>query len=478
MKKSFFYAGILAAGLMTVSTSCSKDEEIINGGNEVVEAAAQEIVLQVTNGGDGLKTKAGRPLLSSEAKQSIDKVCVFVINANGVNKNKIVAKKIFENWNTASTIYDNVTDGHGRKDVWRLTGDDKLDANTQYRIYAVGYSSDSDYDGLVAMLEETMTVGSNFTSTDKTFLTTAIQNIKAEEIFAGDIASIETGEGGEFKEEDVLNKKNVLTLRRQVAGSFAYVTGIPVRKATETTEVDADGVKNLTLRLVSSNANEVIAFTKFNQNFTTTGENVQYVVNGASAGSGLATITKNGKFSDAVNNGGDGYILYQTNLGEWFPLGDTNKDGYLDEKDEGWNTPASVLGANLLDGTVFIGNFIIPFVKAAAGVQTLELQVVRGSEIIRTWNIRLPQDDSQINKDAGHVQVIDHSTGEFNPEFHPWGEDALSYSMVRNHLYSIGRKDSDDGEGGTDEPEDLSKGQNLILQVNDNWELIHQMEVE
>ena len=29
-----------------------------------------------------------------------------------------------------------------------------------------------------------------------------------------------------------------------------------------------------------------------------------------------------------------------------------------------------------------------------------------------------------------------------------------------------------------DEPQDLSTGQNLILRVNDNWELIHKMEVE
>lgn len=29
-----------------------------------------------------------------------------------------------------------------------------------------------------------------------------------------------------------------------------------------------------------------------------------------------------------------------------------------------------------------------------------------------------------------------------------------------------------------DKPEDLSKGQNLILKVNDNWEAIHQMELD
>jgi hypothetical protein len=30
---------------------------------------------------------------------------------------------------------------------------------------------------------------------------------------------------------------------------------------------------------------------------------------------------------------------------------------------------------------------------------------------------------------------------------------------------------------GKDEPEDLTKSQNLILKVNDNWEAIHKMEL-
>ena len=38
--------------------------------------------------------------------------------------------------------------------------------------------------------------------------------------------------------------------------------------------------------------------------------------------------------------------------------------------------------------------------------------------------------------------------------------------------------DPETPDPGKDEPEDLSKGQNLVLKVNDNWETIHQMGIE
>ena len=34
------------------------------------------------------------------------------------------------------------------------------------------------------------------------------------------------------------------------------------------------------------------------------------------------------------------------------------------------------------------------------------------------------------------------------------------------------------GENPEDKPEDLSKGQDLLLNVNDNWEIIHNMVID
>lgn len=104
-------------------------------------------------------------------------------------------------------------------------------------------------------------------------------------------------------------------------------------------------------------------------------------------------------------------------------------------------------------------------------------------KVLRVWNINLPSDDAQLYPTAGHALVWDGiSTGTETAfkelEEDGAGENKTSYSLVRNHLYGIGAKETDEYNPDKDEPQDLSTGQNLILQVNDNWELIHKMEVE
>lgn len=48
MKKKFYYAAMFAAGLMTISTSCSNEDEIINEGeNSEVATGEQVIVLDM-----------------------------------------------------------------------------------------------------------------------------------------------------------------------------------------------------------------------------------------------------------------------------------------------------------------------------------------------------------------------------------------------------------------------------------------------
>ena len=68
---------------------------------------------------------------------------------------------------------------------------------------------------------------------------------------------------------------------------------------------------------------------------------------------------------------------------------------------------------------------------------------------------------------------------------------ANTYSLVRNHLYGIGTRMNDDPGKGTDpdpdpdpeptdpdQPESLNNKQELVLKVNDNWEVIHGMELD
>lgn len=508
MKKHvLFVATLLALG--TAFVSCSKDEVVNNntGVETPVAEGEQEIILQVANTGDGLTTRAGRPLFSSEAKQTIDKVKVVIVDNNSGN---VVSVKVFTNWSTdaVSQIYN--TDGHGRKATWKLTGAERLAANGTYRVYAVGYTSTGSLytEGIKAF--EALSTNEEYASFVSKITATVVDG---EEIFAGEIASITTDTEGNFV-VTTGGANNVLTLHRQVAGVMGYFTSIPVYSAIDAataaaqqageSEQDKYQVTDLTnyqLRLVSSSMSNKMILEAFNSDFVNTGENVEFKVNGILEGS----VEKNQNFYTSDLNkvsGGeaDAYEVFTIDLAKWFPNGDVNNDGLLNDLDAedyttngNWDTPASVQGASFAPGSVFSGKFVIPFAKAI-GTQTLQLQLVgkkisdgtlsSSPEVIRVWNINLPSDDAQLYPTAGHALVWDGTTTNVSEtnfkalEGEGAGENQTSYSLVRNHLYGIGAKATDEFNPDKDEPQDLSTGQNLILKVNDNWELIHKMEVE
>lgn len=78
MKKNYLLGMALIASLSFYS--CDKEVVYVQDGNGVESVADgnQIITLQVENGGDGLATRAGRPLYSAEAKQSIDNVKLWI----------------------------------------------------------------------------------------------------------------------------------------------------------------------------------------------------------------------------------------------------------------------------------------------------------------------------------------------------------------------------------------------------------------
>lgn len=134
MKKKFYYAGMLAAGLLTFA-SCNNDEDPIIDQNQVqTEEDAQVIRIAVANAGDGLTTKAGRPLFSSEAAQTIDKVKVIIVS---LTDGSIVGEKIYNNWMSESDLYTD--NGHGQEAVWKLSGDDKL-TEGKYNVSSMNYN--------------------------------------------------------------------------------------------------------------------------------------------------------------------------------------------------------------------------------------------------------------------------------------------------------------------------------------------------
>lgn len=445
MKKGMFFA--LAASSLLFS-ACSSDDAVVStvGQNEAV----QQIVLQVASSGDGLTTRAGRPLYSSEALQTIQNVRVVIYDAT---TNAIVKDKQL-NWKDSKT-YTN----HGRQLTLTYKGDERL-GEGNYKVMAVGYSDNSDY---TYALDVTSTEA--LTGTYKDITATLKAGKVAEEVFAGDA---ELNINADKKITNLTKGEDdgvAVTLHRQVAGSFGYFQNIPA---------SVNGKAAATLRLVVRDKNDVLTFNNFNSSFTTAeASTIKYYVNGSKS---AAAPSSDAQFKD----GGKGYVLYSIDLNTWFPGGDNNKDGLLNAEDTNWKRPDDVK-TQVVKGSVFGSNFVIPF-NYAKGKNTMELQLLDADgNIIKHWTVSIPESD--LNKVAANG-VTD--------------ADASIFNVVRNHMYNLGVKTSTGTtttpdpsnptpdpkpdpkptpDPGKDEPEDLTKSQNLILKVNDNWEVIHKMEL-
>lgn len=446
MKKGMFFA--LAASSLLFS-ACSSDDAVVSteGQNEAV----QQIVLQVASSGDGLTTRAGRPLYSSQALQTIQHVRVLIYNT----ETKAIVKDEQLDW-TKSDKYDN----HGRQHTLTYKGNDRLGKGS-YKVMAVGYSEGSDY-------TYDLNVAGKDALTGKTYSNDITATLKegkkdAEEVFAGD-AALTIGDDQKITnltsgEEDGLD----VTLHRQVAGSFGYFCNIPAK---------VDGKIAKTLRLVVRDKNDMLTFKDFNSSFTAagaTGSTIKYNVNGSKSKG--TTFTPDAQFKDGDN----GYVLYSIDLNTWFKDGDKNNDGLLNA-DDTWARPTTVK-TQVVKGSVFGSNFVIPF-KLTSGKSTMELQLLdNAGDIIKTWTVSIPE----VNSNTENGNVADESASIFN--------------VVRNHMYNLGVKtsngtptdpdpskptpdpdpDKPTPDPGKDEPEDLTKSQNLILKVNDNWETIHKL---
>lgn len=451
MKKNYLLGMALIASLSF--NSCTKEIVYVQDGTGVESVAdgAQIITLQVENGGDGLATRAGRPLYSAEAKQTIENVKLWICDNDG----KVVYVKEISDWNTdGSTVY--TTGGHGRQTTIELKDADKLAAGT-YKVYAVGYSNSSDYDlTAVTDVEKTVEGEGKYTfSEDKINMVLPIKegatNKIGEEIFAGQMEfTVETGKG--FKKPIVLN--------RQVAGAFAYVKDIPFM----------EGAKYL--KLVASAQNQSLVLGNFNSvdlagNGSGNDANVKYVVNG-----------ENGK------SGSETYEISSIDLNEWFTaIKDENGDNLIDAGDN-WKNPYSSEGhPTFQKGSAFGGEFVIPFAHVD-GKQTLTLQLTNaGGNVLRSWKVNLRSSDEQLDQT---ITCWNSVSTDWSTEV--TDESANIYSLVRNHLYGIGTRMNDDPGEGTDpepnpsdpddQPESLNNKQELVLKVNDNWEVIHGMELD
>ena len=542
MRKQVWFSA-LAAGVLLFS-ACKSEDIPAQGGNE--SANDQKLVLNLATGGNQA-SRAGRPLLSSAAGQDIDKLTLFFIKEDG----NIALKKEISSaeWHNGATAYDK---GMQIEISLKASNGENLTASTagtEYTVYAVGYSEDTDYDN--GFLNGSLKKGAAFTQADNFWAQT--EEKTGEEIFAGEAkitaiqngstnetCLIQTSESGADYPESPAKAVPFIVLNRQVAGVTGYFTNIRTGKMTEGTGLKAEPVK---LRLVASGRNNRVKFENLVSGETTTSTTVNYVINGAQ-NSDLNNAKVDARFLNSSTD--DAYVVYEVKLADWFKYGgdtgrstfadcDINGDGvvgfedaiaYVYGKDnvaklqgddlkntwskaiEGdivsigtessevqckalsdfWAIPASNKGQQLVAGSVFAGEFLIPFAQKA-GKNTFELQLLdKDGQILDHWNVRIPEREKYTKPGDGGVSTGVIATAESDIS-------TSIYNVFRNHVYSLGLKAQDTDEGPVDptdpvtpdpkpepddddEPSDLSVGQNLLINVNDQWEIIHQMEID
>lgn len=442
--KKYFISGAMLAGLMSLA-ACSNDEGVVADNN----GAEQQFTITLASSGDrATRAAADRTLESEAAGQSIEKVTLIVRSQDdGANKNKVVYIHTLDNWNGTATNYD--TNGHGKKLTFTIPKADKLGAGS-YVVTAVGYN-EGNY---------TLSLPNKGDVVDKNITATTPTGAEAKEVFAGEQKFNVTADKKIEGTDASKAIQNVdVTLHRQVAGAYGYFTSIPAKIGD--TEVAS-------IRMVSRSKNTVLTFGSFNSSFTTTDANVMYMVNGS------VPATKTAKFL----NGDEANVLFSAQITDWFPGGDKNKDGVYDNKDTNWTKHYS---GSYLKGSVFASNFIVPF-SATQGKSTLELQLLDATgNVLYAWPVKLDASNDQISK-TGETASADLFGAGTAMGF---AETADVFSLFRNHIYSIGihkqgtsTTDPETPVPGTDQPTDLSKIQNVVIRVNDNWEALHHMSID
>ena len=490
MKKNYFLGAAAAFGLLAFS-SCSNDDDPVLGQGEV--ATGEQVIVLDMQDTDVLSTKS-RPLFSTTnkgAEQVTDvQLLVFGFKADKGEYQFVKKLPAITNWNNSSDDYD-----YGRKYEIKLTGENKLKSTDQggydkYIILAVG-QDESDTNSIPAPYKIELgtgdtddkyvkeltdnawtgregwnvasTPGNGFLQTAAIDYTRTDVTVRAGEIFSGVSTPIEFKADGGFS--------TTVLLKRQVAGVLGYFSRIPATV----------GEKTVTgIRLVSSARNNSLDLSTAladQEDDATHGlpgsKRTETVVNGFNAGDNAADA-KFGLGEETPEK--DAYTVYKIDLTKWFDWDSDQKtwkdDALLDERGEddvkllgnvkGWKNALDPSNSTVAvaDGAVLAGEFVIPFEKNSKN--TFELQLItRDGEtvnVLKAWDVKLDP-MSQGEKDGDKV-----------------------YNIYRNHMYQVGKRGSGDGptDPGTDpdKPQPLDKDQELIIKINDNWEFIHDMEIE
>lgn len=206
------YLFLSVVGTMMLA-ACSNDEAVPIESSDAVQTGP-ELTLTLNSGGDGLSTRAGRPVNSSEAANNVTAVKLYIYNASGADVTSSALAAGTQNpisWtagpSTPAAPGNNPTPAHKASQTVKLN---KLASDGEYTVVAYGYNLAADY---------TISGGGNG---DDVFTATLPALGNESELFAGKKnfnvvnGNIVAGSSGEVE------------LRRHVAGLLGYFKNVPI----------------------------------------------------------------------------------------------------------------------------------------------------------------------------------------------------------------------------------------------------------
>lgn len=404
-----------------------------------------------------------QPITGASSRQRFDKLELLILE-NKVPA-KVVYKTSFDGWsNTDNKVsVPWVSDsGVGREATVTLTGAECL-PDADYMVYAVGYESGS-FGGYQPFKD--VKIGDDFRTTE---VVTLPEGEGLTEIFAGgEIFHVQGGKIYSTPSDQAELEDGNIHLRRQVAGTFGYFTGIPAA---------VDGKTVAALRLVRTRKNQSIILGGFRGVDDSENFRKENVINGTNPSTAF-----DAKLAGSVEN--NAFIVYEINLANWFPGNtgnaalplDENRDGILNALDTNWQIDTTIFpegSISLPAGTVFGDSYLISVAMTeediAAGLPTFEFQVLDESgNILKSWPVYLRDLGGEELNQRTIVSLPEGGEGRTEITLEDNPETEYCYSIVRNRLYSMGEK-AHGQSYGEDTPIDLHLASNLVLDSQHEW---------
>lgn len=451
-----FLGALLFAGTLAF-TACQNETVIYldENGNPIenVELKEGEGLLKINLSNTSANSRAARPVGSSAAANNVNTVKVYVysktqegddftyddqirLKENQTNIELANAIITIKNYSGEDDHNNSSLENHDIANI-KLTG---ITAGRIYKFVAVGYNAES-AGGANPYGEASFNNFVASTTVDKT-------GYGVEELFAGVSKEIAATTKGNFLEIPTV------VIERQVAGMLGYFTNVPTR------------IDDKVVKYVKVYANQT--FTKFSY----PSESSFNGLNSSELEQELLSfdLTKIATNYNDGNPTGTSYTFADCSSGlSAESTSETSVNGNIAPLAENYKAPE---GLKLVQNSIFGGCYIIPY-STHYNEQTLTVELLggeNGKEVLKTLNV-----------------VTDKVPNGDTPE-----ATKYAYDIRRNNFYSIGQKlytgstdgkdpdneDPDPDPEKPDTPVDLGGSTEIVVQINDAWDVLHEMGVE